>query len=151
MTTACYMLNGCLDQVWRCRESVASDPHSIRTTAVCAEAANMCKRFFCSLARRLPSPFSSHAHTNVRKQAETMSKAHSIYILTAACMISVACRTRNPTKTSSSAGSTSPRRNGLSVCKQASCTRSRVTTSTLPFSSQATTSTRGSERIWSFY
>jgi carboxypeptidase D len=40
------MLNGCIDQVWRCRQSVASDPYSIRTTSVCVEAANMCKNRF---------------------------------------------------------------------------------------------------------
>ncbi|PKS10615.1 hypothetical protein jhhlp_002370 [Lomentospora prolificans] len=43
MTTACYMTNGCLDQLWRCGQSYGEDTNSDTTRALCSQAASMCR------------------------------------------------------------------------------------------------------------
>ncbi|SPN97170.1 related to carboxypeptidase S1 [Cephalotrichum gorgonifer] len=43
MTTACYMVNGCLDQLWRCKQSFSQNSEGVETRALCSQAANMCR------------------------------------------------------------------------------------------------------------
>ncbi|KAB5580578.1 Alpha/Beta hydrolase protein [Coniochaeta sp. 2T2.1] len=43
MKFALTMYNGCLDQIYRCRQAYDSDSDSIETRALCSRAANMCR------------------------------------------------------------------------------------------------------------
>ncbi|CAI4216800.1 unnamed protein product [Parascedosporium putredinis] len=43
MTTACYMVNGCLDQLWRCRQEYNMNSTSPATSTLCSQAATMCR------------------------------------------------------------------------------------------------------------
>ncbi|KAH8890858.1 carboxypeptidase C [Thozetella sp. PMI_491] len=43
MNFSCYMRNGCLEQISRCREAIQYARNSIETTAACVEATNMCR------------------------------------------------------------------------------------------------------------